>query len=134
MDSVTGYFKGLFPWRWVPQIGEVARLDGVTRLSIKSLILMWSRLHDRWGNQPHVTSPTWGPPPSCKQALTGIVNRQCVALNRSYGHLRWSEAFFNIKHGNCFIFHFTNLFRAELDEFDYFIWKKANLKQIGNFL
>ena len=30
---------------------------------------MWSRLHVRWGNPPHVTSPTWGPPPSCKQAL-----------------------------------------------------------------
>ena len=46
-----------------PQVG------GVTRLSIQSLILMWSRLHVRWGNPPHVTSPTWGPPPSCKQAL-----------------------------------------------------------------
>ena len=31
---------------------------------------MWSPLHVRWGNLPHVTSPTWGPPPSCKQALT----------------------------------------------------------------
>ena len=30
---------------------------------------MWSRLHVRWGNPPHVTSPTWGPPPSRKQAL-----------------------------------------------------------------
>ena len=30
---------------------------------------MWSRLHVRWGNPPHVTSPTWGPPPLCKQAL-----------------------------------------------------------------
>ena len=30
---------------------------------------MWSRLHVRWGNPPHVTSPTWGPPPSCKQTL-----------------------------------------------------------------
>ena len=33
------------------QVGEV------TRLSIKSLILIWSPLHDRWGDQPHVTSP-----------------------------------------------------------------------------
>ena len=30
---------------------------------------MWSRLHVRWGNQPHIISPTWGSPPSCKQAL-----------------------------------------------------------------
>ena len=52
-----------------PQVGEVTRLGGVTRLSIQSLILMLLRLHVRWGNPPHVTSPSWGPPPSCKQAL-----------------------------------------------------------------
>ena len=52
-----------------PQVGEVTRLGGVTRLSIQSLILRWLRLHVRWGNPPHVTSRTWGPPPSCKQAL-----------------------------------------------------------------
>ena len=53
-----------------PQVGEVTRLGGVTRLSIQSLILMCSRLHVRWGNPPHVTSPLLGPPPSCKQALS----------------------------------------------------------------
>ena len=46
-----------------PQLGEV------TRLSILSLFLIWSRLHVRWGDPPHVTSPIWGPPPPCKQAL-----------------------------------------------------------------
>ena len=50
-------------------VGDVTRFGGVIRLSIKSLILIWSRLHDRWGNPPHITSPTWGPPPTCKQAL-----------------------------------------------------------------
>ena len=30
---------------------------------------MGSRLHVGWDNQPHVTTPTCGPPPSCKQAL-----------------------------------------------------------------
>ena len=50
-------------------------VGGVTRLSIQSLILMWSRLHVRWGNPPHVTSPTWGPPPSCKQALNRFHSR-----------------------------------------------------------
>ena len=30
-----------------PQVGEVTRLGGVTRLSAQSLILIWSRLHDR---------------------------------------------------------------------------------------
>ena len=54
-----------------PQVGEVTRLGGVTRFSIQSLIshLIWSRLHDRWGDPPYFTSPTWGPPPPCKQAL-----------------------------------------------------------------
>ena len=55
-----------------PQVGEVTRLGGVTRLSIQSLILMWSHLHVRWGNPPHATSPTWGPQPSCKQALNRL--------------------------------------------------------------
>ena len=27
---------------------------------------------DRWGNPPRVTSPTWGPPAPCKQALSII--------------------------------------------------------------
>ena len=52
-----------------PQVGEVTRLGGVTRLSIWYLILIWSRLHDRWVDPPNVTSPTGGPPPPCKQAL-----------------------------------------------------------------
>ena len=70
VNSQTFYFRACLHEGGVPQIGEVTRLGGVTRLSIQSLILMWSRLHVRWGNPPHVTSPTWGPPPSCKQALS----------------------------------------------------------------
>ena len=44
-------------------------------LSIKSRIFISSRLHDKWGDhmrdytEMRVTSPTWGPLPSCKQAL-----------------------------------------------------------------
>ena len=53
-----------------PQVGEVTRSGGITRLSIQSLVLLWSRLHVRWGNPPHVTSLTWGTPPSCKQAFS----------------------------------------------------------------
>ena len=56
-------------WVGRPQVGEVTHLVGVTHLSFLSVILIWSRLHDRWGDPPHVTSPIWGPPPSCKQAL-----------------------------------------------------------------
>ena len=33
-----------------PQVGEVTLLDGVTRLSIWSLNLIWSRLDDWWGD------------------------------------------------------------------------------------
>ena len=41
---------------------------GVTDLSISSLIFIWSRLHDRWDDLLHVTSPIRGPPLPCKQA------------------------------------------------------------------
>ena len=64
-----------------PQEGEVIRFGGVNRLSIKSLILIWSRLHDRWGDPPHVTSPIWSPPPPCKQALS--------FLNFQSGEVSW---------------------------------------------
>ena len=33
-----------------PQIGEVTRFAGETRLSVQSLILLWSLSHDRWGD------------------------------------------------------------------------------------
>ena len=52
-----------------PQLGAVTCLGEVTRLSIQSLILIWSLLHGRLGNLPHVTSPIWNPPPPCQQAL-----------------------------------------------------------------
>ena len=59
-----------------PQVGEVTRLGGVTRLSILSLVLILWRLHDSWGDHmrdcidrrftspKQVTSPTWVPPTS----------------------------------------------------------------------
>ena len=56
--------RAFFTWRWGTCLG------GLTRLSIWSLILISSRLHVRWGNPLHVTTPTWGPPPPCKQALS----------------------------------------------------------------
>ena len=51
------------------EVGD-PQVDEVTRQSIQSLVLIWSRLHVRWGNPPHVTSLTWGTPPSCKQAFS----------------------------------------------------------------
>ena len=41
---------------------------------------MWSRLHVRWDNLPHVTSPTWGPPASCKQALKEAWSHQNITV------------------------------------------------------
>ena len=32
------------------------------------------------------------------------------------------------------LFHITNLFCPEMGKFDFFMRKKANLKQIGNYL
>ena len=65
-----------------PQVGEVTCLGGLTLLSIQSLI--WSPhlsckrdqikirdYMDRRVTPPmRVTSPTWGPQPPCKQALS----------------------------------------------------------------
>ena len=85
-------FKGLFLHDGGgPQLGEVTGVGGVTRLPIQSLILMWSRLHVRWGNPPHVTSPTWGTPPSCKQALrenTSETSRLIIML-LYFVHAAW---------------------------------------------
>ena len=33
-----------------PQVGDETRLGGVTHLTIQSLLLILSRLHDRWGD------------------------------------------------------------------------------------
>ena len=46
------------------RLGEVTCLS-IIIISPFNLIL----LHDRWGDPPHVTSPIWGPPSPCKQAL-----------------------------------------------------------------
>ena len=66
------------------EVGEVTRLGGLTCLSIRSIVLIRSPLHHRWGGRMRdymdrrvtlpkgATSSTWGPPPPCKQTLTGL--------------------------------------------------------------
>ena len=44
---------------------------------------MWSRLYVRWGNPSHVTPPTWGPPSSCKQALSEMMFLSVIFLPES---------------------------------------------------
>ena len=57
---------------------------------------MWSRLHVRWGNPPHVTSPTWRPPPSCKQALRIVAwLKPRMFCEESWGKLNL-ELFWNV--------------------------------------
>ena len=46
-----------------PQVGEVTR-GGLPHLTCKRDHIKMRDCMDRW-----VTSPTWGPPPPCKQAL-----------------------------------------------------------------
>ena len=41
---------------------------GVPHLHVNRALIL-SRLHDRWGDPPHVTSLIWGLPPLCKQAF-----------------------------------------------------------------
>ena len=83
--------SGLFTWKEGTQ-GRWG--NGVTRLSI-----IWSRLHDRWGDPPHVTSPIWGPPPQCEQALTTYQASLSQIVNRcSLKHLKcpvsWDPCFY----------------------------------------
>ena len=55
-----------------PQVGEVTRFGGVTHpaVHIISHFNFITFLYDSWGDPPQVISPTWGPPPPCKQALS----------------------------------------------------------------
>ena len=62
-------FKACFQGGRGPPEGEVTRLCEVTHLSIWSLILIWSYLHNRWGDPPRFTSPP------CKQALRAKMMR-----------------------------------------------------------
>ena len=73
-SSKRDQIKGLFTWR----LGTAGRwgnpLRWVIRLSILSLIFIWWRLHDTWGDHMRdmnrrVTSLTWDPRHPCKQAL-----------------------------------------------------------------
>ena len=62
--------KGLFTWRWGPQVGEVIH-EGSPHLSCKhDQIKMRDYMDRRATPSKRVTSPTWGPPSPCKQALS----------------------------------------------------------------
>ena len=58
-------YKGLFTWR----CGTQRRWGNPPVHTISHFNVI------RWNNPPHVTSPTWGPPPSWKQALNRFHSR-----------------------------------------------------------
>ena len=62
--------------RGLPGLADRAtRLGGSPHLSCKRDQIKMRDHMDRWVTPPkRVTSPTWGPPPSCKQALKGASN------------------------------------------------------------
>ena len=72
--------KGLFTRRW----GTPGRCGNLP----ESPILIWSRVHNRWGDYmdrwvtppKQVTSPTWGPPPLCQQAPKQLLGQTFVLL------------------------------------------------------
>ena len=68
-----------------PQVGEVTCLGGLTSLSKQSLFFNWSRLQDRWGDLPHVTSPIWGVPPPYKRAPTvSLRKKTCLIVSDTF--------------------------------------------------
>ena len=68
---------------------------------------MWSRLQDRWGDHirgymdkwgtlpKRVTSPTWGPPPPCKHALSDRVPEGFHSHNLQMSHFEFQEFSFS---------------------------------------
>ena len=100
-----------------PQVGEVTRLGGVTCMSIESLILIWTCLHDRWGDHMRdymyrrvtppkwVTSPTWGPSPPCIEALSRVALRwKSVFQTEKASLISVPEGDVWIPRGGCLVF------------------------------
>ena len=59
-----------------PQVGEVTR-GGLPHLTCKRDHIKMRDYMDRWVTLPkRVTSPSWGPPPPCKQTLN--LDRPCL--------------------------------------------------------
>ena len=59
--------KGLFTWRWGPQVSDVTWTVTCGRLPHLLCNHDQIKMRDYMGRR--VTPPTWGPPPPCKQAL-----------------------------------------------------------------
>ena len=83
-----------------PQVGEVT-CGGLPHLTCKREHIKMRDCMDRRVTPPtRVTSPTWGPPPSCKQALKmprfggrlrGMVAHEgCSTCSQSTDSLKWS--------------------------------------------
>ena len=66
---------------------------------------MWSSLHDRWGDPPHDTSPTWGPPPPYP-----TISRVFPYISHNYRYVSprraWFCSLFGLKMGLIHFAHF----------------------------
>ena len=86
-----------------PQVGEITRLGGVTRQSTYSLILIWSRLHDRWGDPPkrvalsagvkfcHVNLSRWGNRPTrsrIRDASNSLWRWRCIIITALFTNMQ----------------------------------------------
>ena len=80
---------GLVTWRW----GTPGRWGNPLRWG-NPPVHICSRLHDRWGDPPHVTSPTRGPPAPCKQALRPRVRKSLdLYISSLVGNFKKISAF-----------------------------------------
>ena len=100
-----------------PRVGEVTHLGGVNGLtlpSLESLILIWSRLHDRWGDHmrdcmdsrvtppKRVTLPAWGHLPPYNQPLLSERKRWTKQTRL------WTRLTFNARSRNIDCIKFTD--------------------------
>ena len=67
-----------------------------------------------------VTSPTWGPPPPCKQALTS--SSFFINLHRNLFFLKWYVALLDFAH-----FHLTQALKKNPDNRLKSNWETPNL-------
>ena len=81
--------KGLFTWRWGPQLGEVT-CGGLPHLTCKRDHIKMKDYMDRRVAPPkRVTSPIWGTPPTCKQALSNHSTRHLDSWQTYYTSTQW---------------------------------------------
>ena len=113
---------GLFTWRWGPQVGEVT-CGKVPHLTCKrDHIKMRDFMDRRVTPSKRATSPTWGPPLPCKQALIRRISCLLKPVVRFLAMGLCTMWLFNCKGAipaNCIQFNVENVICAQTAE-----WQK----------